>query len=115
MMVGSVVAAGCIPPTTGGGTTTTVGTPPVGCLNGTANDFLYSGTPNVEGNLVEYASTNGTCTGAVVDATGTVVIGAGEPAATAECSELGRDDGSAFEPTVLGITMPADHWICTDN
>jgi hypothetical protein len=114
---GSVVAVGCTPPpTSGGGSTTTTtaisGNPAAACYNAsTGGDVRYSGTPNVVGNLTEYASTNGSCGGGVVDSEGILVLAEGEPAASAACFALGRE--SAYSPADHGITMSASAWFCT--
>jgi len=113
LMVGGIGAAGCIPPPTGGGTTTTVVPGTAGCYNATGHDLKYSGTPNVEGNILEHSTTNGSCGGTVVSSTGLLVVADGEPQANADCFALGRDN--AIEFASLGVTMPADHWLCTES
>ena len=117
MLVGGVVAAGCMPPTTGGGgsatTTTIAGNPAATCFNSSGNDIKYSGTPNVVGNLKHYATTNGTCGGTATVTNGILVLASGEPQASADCFELGRE--SAYSPATIGITALSDTvWFCTD-
>jgi hypothetical protein len=117
--IGGLAAVGCTPPPTGGGgstTTTTTGglaNPTAGCYDSTGNDFTYSGTPNVLGNLHETASTNGTCTGGDVSTTGILVLADDEPQASADCFGLGRE--SAYSPADIGVTMPSSAWFCTDS
>jgi hypothetical protein len=114
MLVGGVAAAGCTPPVPGGGgtTTTIAGNPAAACFDSTGHDFKYSGTPNVEGNLKEYSTTNGSCGGSLVNANGILVVADGEPQASADCFALGRV--SAYSPADIGIATSATAWFCTN-
>jgi hypothetical protein len=111
----------CQPPPSGTTTTASTsvpGNPPAGCYSGASNqaDYLYSGTPNVLGNMKPYVRGGG-CTVpynyAQQDAL--VVSPAGDPfAAGAICASIGGPSGSLQTWSAEGWTgLPPTAWGCS--
>lgn len=113
LAVGSAMTVACTPPPTGGGggsTTTTTASgglvyPAAGCYehSGSLGDFAYTGAANTADNLVQFASTNGSCTGGATTSHDVLVVAATYDDADLQCAGL-------FFGITAATTLAAQGW-----
>lgn len=103
-MPGYVFDDGCTPEPSG---------PPAGCYDnyGGDVDIVYSGTPNVLGNIVGHFSFDGSCSGAPF-ATGTLVLADNATDANTICTTLGTNFSGVTWADVGWLDLPANAWAC---